>query len=91
LNRDADRLCNEALDGNPRPRGSAPPDDTGPGDAPVSLAPLDPRRDDAVAFLTGAAEVWAVQGLGSPTVDEVIDRLRQILAGESQTRSATNK
>lgn len=73
-NKDADRLCNEALDGRPRPRGSASVSDTG-----ATLAAVDPRRDDAIAFLTGAAEVWAAQGLKEPAVEEVVDRLRAIL------------
>jgi len=79
-NREADRLCNEALDGRPRPR-VAVTHATG-SDAGVTLTPVDARRDDAIAFLSGAADVWATRGLAEPTVEEVVDRLRAILTRE---------
>jgi len=79
-NREADRLCNEALDGRPRPR-TAVTTATG-GDAGVTLAPVDARRDDAIALLTGAADCWATRGLAEPTVEDIVDRLRAILTRE---------
>lgn len=80
-NRDADRLCNEALDGRPRPR-AAVAHATG-SDAGVTLTPVDARRDDAIALLAGAADCWATQGLAEPTVEEIVDRLRAILTREA--------
>ena len=79
-NRDADRLCNEALDGRPRPR-AALADATGT-DAGVTLTPVDARRDDAISLLSGAADCWATQGLAEPTVEEIVDRLRAIFTRE---------
>ena len=79
-NRDADRLCNEALDGRPRPRAAlADATDT---DAGVTLTPVDARRDDAISLLSGAADCWATQGLAEPTVEEIVDRLRAIFTRE---------
>ena len=80
-NRDADRLCNEALDGHPRPRAAVA--HSAGSDAGVTLTPVDARRDDAIALLTGAADCWATQGLAEPTVEEIVDRLRAILTREA--------
>ena len=80
-NREADRLCNEALDGRPQPRVAAT--HTAGTDVGVTLTPVDPRRDDAIALLAGAADCWATRGLAEPTVEEIIDRLRAILTRES--------
>ena len=79
-NRDADRLCNEALDGRPRPRAAVT--HTSGTDTGVTLTPVDSRRDDAIALLSGAADCWATQGLAEPTVEEIVDRLRAIFTRE---------
>ena len=86
FNSDADRLCNLALDGSPRPRvkhdheSEAPiielePDVT----PPIPTNAAEPLRDDAIACLAAAANSWATHGLGSPTVEEVWDQIHKLL------------
>ncbi len=80
-NADADRLCNEALDGKP-PRGeaglvgreaepSAPPRVR--GGAP------EPLEEEALALLNAVAKSWAGNGGASPSAVEVWDRLWALL------------
>jgi len=78
-NKDADKLCNEALDGRPRPRGSKPdemPDRPVLGDA---------ARDRALATLAHAAESWARHGLASPNIDDVLTEIEKHLASRKVT------
>lgn len=63
-NKDADRLCNEALDGNPRPRGaSRPPREI--------VSPL--------AILENAGKLWLERGRLEPTPSDVLAELTSAL------------
>lgn len=84
-NADADRLCNEALDGGKPATGAAPK-----AKKPAAKAPSPERaaavRDDALACLRGAAGAWA-EGRG-PTVELVWDQLWSILEEHGIIRAA---
>jgi ribonuclease HI len=67
-NSQADRLCNEALDGL---RESAIPSSTTNG--------LEQARSEAVACLRAVATAWARGNLGQPTPEAVWDQLWQIM------------
>lgn len=83
-NKDADKLCNEALDGRPRRRGGTPiPTEPAPPrsrDAKRSAGPRAPQavEAEAVALLNAVAKSWA-KGNDSPTAIEVWDRIWTIL------------
>ena len=86
FNSDADRLCNLALDGSPKPRVKHDAVSVTPAVEPEPLPPItpiqptsEPLRDDAIACLAAAANSWATHGLGSPTVEEVWDQLHKLL------------
>ncbi len=86
-NADADRLCNEALDGKPKTRGGEEekgrrgaeelaPEARPPrvrGGAPEAL------EEEAVALLNAVATSWAAHGAGTPPAVEVWDRLWALL------------
>lgn len=90
-NRDADRLCNEALDGRPRRRGAPPPPER---DVEVALETLarPPRSSgkgspsrapealeaEAIALLNAVAKAWGA-GKQDPPMHEVWDRIWTIL------------
>ena len=81
-NRDADKLCNEALDGRPRRRGEsfAEPAPPRSRDAKQSVGPRAPMavEEEAVALLNAVAKSWA-KGNDTPSAIEVWDRLWTIL------------
>ena len=73
FNKDADRLCNEALDGRPRRPITA-------SEAPLDQAPeinLDPTDAAGMACLARAAHSWAARGPGDPPIAAV---WRELLA-----------
>jgi ribonuclease HI len=84
----ADALCNRALDGERRKRGS-PGGEAVP--AASSQGPSSGRegpsgsvsdaavRDDALAILLSAAQAWASRGLGAVPVEAVWDQLWSVL------------
>lgn len=86
LNKRADFLCNEALDGRPRRAGDPPPPDPPPA-AVKSKAPAKPAapvtdaavRADALACLSAAATAWAAGGLAAVRPEQVWDQLWSIL------------
>jgi ribonuclease HI len=90
-NKDADRLCNEALDGRPRRRGGAPvpaaPPPPRSRDAQRSAGPRAPQavEAEAVALLNAVAKTWA-KGNDTPTAVEVWDRLWTILGDHGVVR-----
>ena len=74
FNRDADRLCNEALDGRPRPPATE-------SEAPLDQSPeldLDPLDAAGLACLARAATSWAARGPADPPVAAVWRELRTI-------------
>ncbi|HVK15507.1 MAG TPA: ribonuclease HI family protein [Fimbriiglobus sp.] len=83
-NADADRLCNEALDGKRRRETvsrEAQPSEIPPSEAPPRVrggAP-EPLEEEAVALLNAVAKSWSGNGAASPTAVEVWDRLWAIL------------
>ena len=68
-NPDADRLCNEALDGAAKPRGERP--------TAVEEPRPDPSRleEEGVALLNAVAASWAKHGPGRPPAIEVWDKI----------------
>lgn len=77
-NKDADKLCNEALDGRPRPRG------TKADELPERSILGDPAREKALAALARAAESWARHGLASPGIDDVLTEIEKHLANRKK-------
>ncbi len=88
-NRRADEIGNEALDGRPRKRGQPPPPPlpASPGKATSTSGPKAPAapvtdasvRDDALAVLLSAAQVWAAKGLSAVPVEAVWEQLWSVL------------
>jgi ribonuclease HI len=79
-NADADRLCNEALDGKrqaPVHRAAPVSRDATPS-AATHRAP-EALEEEAVALLNAVAASWAAKGAGTPTAVEVWDRLWALL------------
>lgn len=76
-NADADRLCNEALDGHPK-RYSGPETPAATGSAPPRPS-ASTLRLDAIAILESAAETWAANGTKAMSADDVWNSLVQIL------------
>jgi ribonuclease HI len=72
-NREADRLCNLALDGSPKPRRTH--------DVTTPVAQATPT-DEAVILLAAAANTWATHGLGSPSIEDVVAQLRAIFTAK---------
>jgi ribonuclease HI len=81
-NRDADRLCNEALDGQLSP-GSRPPDNK----RTVSAAERDLIRHEAVACLRAVAASWARGNTANPSPEAVWDQLWSILEESGAVRA----
>jgi ribonuclease HI len=71
-NAQADRLCNEALDGRPRPPRKAP---LAPARSPARESQAPPTTAESI--LVAAAQAWAQQGLDACSVAEVLARIRQ--------------
>jgi ribonuclease HI len=87
-NKRADQLCNEALDGKPRPRGGAAVPATPPASAASQQSkPTSPAttvsdakvRDDCIVILSSAAKSWADHGETQPPVGLVWDQLWSVL------------
>lgn len=87
-NKRADEIGNEALDGRPRRRGEAPPPErevASPASgvrkptAPPQTTTDANVRDDALAVLLSAAQVWAAKGLGAVPVEAVWEQLWSVL------------
>lgn len=83
-NSQADRLCNEALDGD---TGSRPAGGTRKK-APAASAELqDAVRDDALACLRGVETAWKKHDARAPTAEQVWDQLWSILEEHGAVRS----
>ena len=84
LNKRADFLCNEALDGRPRVAGEEPTiaELSTPKASRVEPAKTvgdDKVRDDAVDCLRAAAQSWADHGPRNPSAEQVWEQLWSIL------------
>lgn len=85
LNKRADALCNEALDGK-RSAGQGPAPAAGAA-APAKATPAAPKRavtddrvrEDALAVLTSAARAWADRGPAAVPVEAVWEQLWSVL------------
>ncbi len=83
FNKDADKLCNEALDGRPRRRIT-------PSEAPLDVAPdvpADPLTAAALSCLAAAAHSWAARGPADPPVAAVWAQLQQIVAAHKPAKA----
>ncbi|HLW64647.1 MAG TPA: ribonuclease HI family protein [Gemmataceae bacterium] len=69
-NKRADQLCNEALDGRPKP----PPDEMASAPDPKETA-----RQDALVLLRAAAEAWADGNPDLPDPETILEKLEDIL------------
>jgi ribonuclease HI len=72
-NKQADHLCNEALDGRPKP----PPDEMTAAPDPAETA-----RQDALVLLRAAAEAWADGNPDLPDPETILEKLEQILKND---------
>jgi Reverse transcriptase-like len=82
MNKRADFLCNEALDGRPRRRGEVvaeKPTVAKPAAKPKNQVGDDRVRDDAIECLTVAAAAWADHGPKNPPPVLVWEQLWSIL------------
>ncbi len=82
LNKRADFLCNEALDGRPRVAGEEIAEISAPKANRVQPAKAvgdDKVRDDAVDCLRAAAQSWADHGIRNPSAEQVWEQLWSIL------------
>jgi ribonuclease HI len=70
-NKRADQLCNEALDGRPKP----PPEEMAGATDPKDVA-----REEALILLRAAAETWAEGNPDVPAPETVLEKLQEILA-----------
>lgn len=75
-NSEADRLCNEALDGERR---KSPPSSQPKKKLAVNSVRADAIRDDAVACLRAAADAWRQGGAHVPKPEHVWEQLWSIL------------
>lgn len=76
----ADKLCNEALDGRPHPRGMAfLPSPPPPEHSRHHNESLRTVRDDAIDCLTSAAHQWSTHGFDSLPVKAVWDELWSLI------------
>lgn len=80
-NSHADRLCNEALDGRPRPPLSG---EAGP------TPPVSTLRDEALAILRRAATDWSRGDPGQPTPESVWEQLESLRNRPSDRVSQEN-
>jgi ribonuclease HI len=85
-NKRADEIGNDALDGKPRKRGqpfvaSEPKAASSPSrpKAPAAAVTDANVRDDALAILLSAAQVWAAKGLAAVPVSAVWEQLWSVL------------
>jgi ribonuclease HI len=85
-NKDADRLCNEALDGGPRKPAKASPRSK-PSTKAASDARTEAARADALDCLRSAAVAWAEGRPNAPRVEDVWDQLWSILEEQGVLRS----
>lgn len=69
-NERADELCNEALDGRPKP----PPDELA-----CTPDPMETARQEALVLLRAAAEAWADGNPDLPDPETILEKLEQIL------------
>ena len=69
-NKRADQLCNEALDGRPKP----PPQDMASAPDPMETA-----RQEALVLLRAAAEAWADGNPDLPDPETILEKLEEIL------------
>jgi ribonuclease HI len=76
-NRDADRLCNEALDGLRETIPSAASDKNGSSDRDASQE--DVVREQALACLRAAASAWVRRDPAGPTPEQVWEQIRDII------------
>jgi ribonuclease HI len=86
-NRDADRLCNEALDGGTQ-NGGAKPARNKPASKPLTEARTEAVRADALDCLRSAAAAWSQGRANSPRVEDVWDQLWSILEEQGVLRGA---
>jgi ribonuclease HI len=77
-NADADRLCNEALDGKRQTPRAAPVSRETKSSAAPARAPEE-LETEAVALLNAVAANWSAHGAGTPTAVEVWDRIWAML------------
>ncbi|MGL6073070.1 MAG: ribonuclease HI family protein [Fimbriiglobus sp.] len=77
-NREADRLCNLALDGSPKPRAGEAVKST----KPTATKPV-PKVSEAERLLRDAATTWATHGLEMLPVENVLQDLRQAILAEA--------
>ncbi len=86
-NAEADRLCNEALDGESPPKAKAPKktasSSRGPGEARLQSV-----HEEAITCLRAAADAWARNERGAPRVEDVWDQLWSILEEQGIVRGA---
>lgn len=87
-NSEADRLCNEALDGKPAARSSSAAKPARTRKRPVVASAS--VREEAVACLQAAAAAWAAGGPGAPTPDMVWEQLWSILEENNVLRRRTS-
>ena len=76
-NRDADRLCNEALDGRRETIPSAASNKNGSSDRDASQE--DVVREQALACLRAAASAWGRGDPAGPTPEQVWEQIREII------------
>jgi ribonuclease HI len=70
-NKRADQLCNQALDGHPKP----PPDEA----MTRGASEMDTAEEEALVLLQASAEAWAQGDPNNPDPRTVLDRLQDIL------------
>lgn len=100
LNKRADQLCNDALDGKPRPNGvptvtakaataaaktNAPKAPSTPVAAPKALV------DDAIACLEAAAKTWASQGVAALPAQALWEQLWSIIEDANVLKKTKSK
>jgi len=78
-NADADRLCNVALDGGPKPAKVVPADGAEPRRSPDAL------EAEGVALLNAVAVSWAKHGPGHPPAVEVWDKIVALVRQHGHT------
>jgi hypothetical protein len=86
-NRRADELCNEALDGFPRPARLAPPASAAASTPPLAAAPALPAglRAQALEILRAAKTAWEKNHAASPSPEDVWNQLTALVARHLNT------